>query len=100
MAEDLTANHKIRTVSELMVSIEDEINAVKSGEINDSRARLIFRGRTLQLKAAEMYLAAARMESKLRPQLAQRMGGLVIDHKPAPEKIEPPTPEVAEPTGT
>ena len=79
--DDMTGNGKIQTVADLMLSIEDEIKAVKSGDLKEAQARIIMRGRTLQLKGVELYLQAARFEAKLRPGLVKRL-------LPEPEKAE------------
>lgn len=86
--EDLTNNVKVRTVSDLMVSLEDEIAAIKDGTLKDSTARLVLRGRAIQMQAVGMYLQAARIEASLRPALGRRMG--IVDVKPA--AIEPGKP--------
>lgn len=84
MAEDLTTNRKIQTVSQLMMSLEDEIAAIKNGDLKENQGRLVLKARGLQIQGVQLYLQAARMESKLRPQLVERMGK-VIDLIPAPQ---------------
>jgi hypothetical protein len=82
--QDLTTNGKIQTVSDLMVNIEDEINAIKSGELKEGQARLVMRGRTIQMKGLELYLQAARIEANLRPALGRRMGVIEAAAEPVP----------------
>lgn len=96
--EDLSGNGKIRTVSDIMLSLEEEIAQVKSGEIKEAAARIVMRGRGYQLKAVELFLQATRQDAQLRKQLQARMGGVVIDLKEqGPEKIEPPKEEPEHP---
>ena len=72
--KDLTVDERIMTVSGLMVSVEDEIAAIKSGDLKEAQGRLVMKGRSLQMKGIELYLQAARIEARLRPGLAKRMG--------------------------
>lgn len=74
---DLTVNDKVKSVSGLMLSIEDEIAQIKSGELKEAQGRLVFKGRSLQMKAVEIALQAARLESSLRKDLAKRIGPVV-----------------------
>ena len=74
MTQDLATNEKVKTVSALMVSIEDEIAQIKSGELKETQGRLVFKGRSLQMKAVEIALQAARIEVSLRRDLAKRIG--------------------------
>lgn len=76
-AKDLTVNDKVRTVSGLMISIEDEIEKIKSGELQEGKGRLVFKGRQLQLKAVEIALQGARLESSLRKDLPRRIGPVI-----------------------
>lgn len=61
IVEDISQVPRLRTVSDLMASVEDEINAVKSGELKPETARLVMRGRALQFKGVELFLSAARL---------------------------------------
>ena len=70
---DLAVNEKVKNVSGLMISIEEEISQIKSGEIKEGVGRLVFKGRSLQMKAVEIALQAARLESSLRRDLAKRI---------------------------
>jgi len=88
--EDLTYHEKIKSVSDVMLSIEDEINAIKTGELKESQGRLVMKGRGYQLKAVDLYLQAARIEPKLRSQLAKRMGRVIDVTPPPPPKIAAP----------
>jgi len=74
---DLAVNEKVKNVSGLMISIEEEIAQIKSGEIKEGVGRLVFKGRSLQMKAVEIALQAARLESSLRRDLAKRIGPVV-----------------------
>ncbi len=74
---DLTVNDKVKNVSGLMISIEQEIEQIKSGEIKEGVGRLVFKGRSLQMKAVEIALQAARLESSLRKDLAKRIGPVI-----------------------
>ena len=53
------------------------------------------KGRSLQLKGIDLYLQAARLEPKLRPQLDKRMGP-AIDVSPRKEVEAPAAPPVEE----
>ncbi len=75
--KDLTVNDKVRTVSGLMISIEEEIEQIKSGALQEGKGRLVFKGRQLQLKAVEIALQGARLESSLRKDLPKRIGPVV-----------------------
>jgi len=79
--EDLTLEPKVAGMNQLMASIEAEIIAVKSGELKEATARLVFKGRSLQMKGLDLYLQAARMESKLRRGLRVRMGEEEVEMK-------------------
>ena len=74
-------HHGVRTVNDLMQSVEEEINALKDGTLNESKARVIAKNRDIQLKAFELVLNAAKLEAKLRPELTRRVG--LIDLTPA-----------------
>lgn len=54
-------NNKIKTVSDMMMALQQEIEDVKSGTLDESKARIVLKGRALQLKTAELQLQHARM---------------------------------------
>lgn len=51
----------IRTVADMFRAIQDEIDAVKNGDLPLDTARVVQRGRALQLKAAELNLQFLRI---------------------------------------
>lgn len=51
----------ISTVSDMMLALQEEIDAVKSGTLDESKARIVLKGRGLQLKTAELQLQYARL---------------------------------------
>jgi hypothetical protein len=52
---------QIRTVSDMVKAIQDEIDNLKTGALPADTARTVFRGRALQLKAAELNLQYQRI---------------------------------------
>ncbi len=52
---------QIKTVSSMMKALQEEIEAVKAGTLSESAARIVFKGRGLQLKTAELNLQFQRM---------------------------------------
>lgn len=44
-----------------MLALEAEIESVKSGALDESKARIVLKGRALQLKTAELQLQYARL---------------------------------------
>ena len=69
----LLDSKRIRTVSDLMVDLEEEIGQIKSGALKEGAARLVMTGRRLQMRAVEITIQAARLETSLRPYLAKRI---------------------------
>lgn len=53
--------NSINTVSDMMLSLQAEIDAVKDGTLDESKARIVLKGRGLQLKTAELQLQYARL---------------------------------------
>lgn len=51
----------ITTVSDMMLALQSEIDAVKNGTLDESKARIVLKGRGLQLKTAELQLQYARL---------------------------------------
>lgn len=51
----------ISTVSDMMLALQEEIDAVKAGTLDESKARIVLKGRGLQLKTAELQLQYARL---------------------------------------
>lgn len=49
------------SVSEMMVALQNEIDGVKDGTLEESKARIVLKGRGLQLKLAELQLQYARL---------------------------------------
>lgn len=76
MTTQLVQERKLRTVSDLMGDIEEEISQIKDGKLTEGRARLVGTFRRMQLRGVEIYLQAARLEAKLRSGLAARLGEL------------------------
>jgi hypothetical protein len=79
MSQDLSSNLNIQNLNQLMAKIETEINEVRSGKLPEGKARIMFRGRTLQLQGASLFLQAARLEARLRPSI---MDDLQVTPKP------------------
>lgn len=53
--------NQIKTVSDMMTQLQEEIEQVKTGGIDESKARVIARFRGLQLKTAELNLQFNRL---------------------------------------
>lgn len=64
----------LRTINDLMMSVELEIDSLKDGSLSEARARVIAKNRDIQLRAFELVLNAAKLEAKLRPELTRRLG--------------------------
>jgi hypothetical protein len=64
----INGNDRIKTVADMFRAIQEEIDAVKSGNLPLDTARVVQRGRALQLKAAELNL------NFLRVSRAERSG--------------------------
>lgn len=52
---------KLQTVSDMMQALQSEIADIKSGNLDDSKARLVARFRGLQLKNAELQIQYSRL---------------------------------------
>lgn len=74
MAENLARDSRIQTLSDLMQALEDEIGAVKTGDLKEKQAAHVLRGRSLQIRVLDIGVQAARLETKVRGPLFQRMG--------------------------
>jgi len=57
-----------------MDALEREIHEIKTGELTESKARLVVKNRDLQLKGVELMLQAARLEARFRTQVAAKLG--------------------------
>ena len=57
---------QIQTVADMFRAIENEINSVKDGTLPLDTARVVQRGRALQLKCAELNLQFQRVNRSLR----------------------------------
>lgn len=57
----------IKTVSDMMKALQEEIEAVKAGTLSESAARMVFRGRDLQLKTATLNLQFQRLNKGVKP---------------------------------
>lgn len=62
------------SINDLQNDIEREIAAIKSGDLSESKARIVAKNRDLQIRTVELMLAAARIEAKFRPALSQALG--------------------------
>jgi hypothetical protein len=62
MSEETKAvSSPISTVSDMMKALQEEIDSVKTGALDESKARIVLKGRGLQLKTAELQLQYARL---------------------------------------
>lgn len=52
---------QIKTVSDMMKALEQEIQDVKTGTLDESKARIVGKFRSLQLKTAELQIQYSRM---------------------------------------
>lgn len=86
--KDLTQHRTVRSVSDLMEALEEEIAAIKSGDLKEKPAGLVLRARGLQIRGAELFLSAARFESQLRKQLPARMGELPVAEEVVVKPVE------------
>ena len=59
---------QIKTTSDMMAQLQEEIEAVKSGTLEESKARVVSRFRALQLKTAELQLSYARLVKGRTPE--------------------------------
>lgn len=73
----------VRTINDLMVSVDEEIAQLKEGLLTEPKARVIAKNRELQLRAFELVLNAAKLEARLRPELGRRVGLQMIADTPA-----------------
>jgi len=58
----------VKTVSDMMRELQAEIEAVKNGKLDESKARVVARFRGLQLKTAELNLQFQRLTKGRLPQ--------------------------------
>lgn len=65
----------MKNVSDMMLALQEEIEAVKAGTLNESQARVIFKGRELQLKTAELNLKFQRLHKGIKPEQEMPMIG-------------------------
>jgi len=70
----VTAIPRFTNIVDLMDHIEIEIAEVKTGDLSESKGRLVVKNRDLQLRGVQLLLQAARLESKLRPAMMERLG--------------------------
>ena len=61
------AQEQIKTVADMMTALQGEIEAVKAGTITESLARVVFSGRKLQIKTAELQLQYKRISRSRKP---------------------------------
>lgn len=66
MSKELSQTTEIKTVGDMFRAIEQEISDVKSGSLPLDTARVVQRGRSLQLKAAELNIQFQRMNKAER----------------------------------
>lgn len=57
-----TSIKQIETVRDMMLALEQEIADVKTGKTPLETARIVLKGRDLQLKAAQLNIAHARLQ--------------------------------------
>lgn len=81
-----------RTINDLMDDLETEIADIKSGELSESKARVVAKNRGMQLKAVELILQAARIEARFRPALGERLGlppmAAIVEAKTPPKQVQ------------
>lgn len=61
MSDVPVTKNAISTVSDMMLALQEEIDSVKAGTLDESKARIVLKGRGLQLKTAELQLQYARL---------------------------------------
>ena len=54
-------NQVVKTTGDMMASLQADIDAVRNGKISESLARVVFTGRKLQIKTAELQLQYRRL---------------------------------------
>lgn len=81
---------QIRTVSDMVRALQEEIDNLKTGALPADTARTVFRGRALQLKAAELNLAYQRINRQAQKPKEPRELNLLNGN------MEPITPSPAE----
>jgi hypothetical protein len=99
MPRDLTQAPQIRTVAEMMLSMEADIAAVRSGSLSAERARIIQGYRKLQFQAVDLTLRAGRLSREVAGQVRQVIGS-VDEAKALPAPAPVPEPEMEERTAT
>lgn len=87
------ATKQVETVSDYMRTLEDEIAAIKSGELSENKGRVIFRGRALQLQAAALNLQYKRLNRGNSPQRDEGELKLITVAKTAKEEKKEPEPK-------
>jgi hypothetical protein len=75
---DLTTEPKIQTVSDIMTQIQADMAAARSGALRSDTARILMSGHKSLLKGVELYLQAARLESRTSPGLTKLVGGRAV----------------------
>ena len=73
MAEEQLQKPTIATVSGMIQTLEQEIADVKSGQLPESKARIVLKIRGLQLKTAELNLQYARIHKGRLPEKEMRL---------------------------
>ncbi len=54
-------NQVVKTTADMMASLQSDIEDVRNGKISESLARVVFTGRKLQIKTAELQLQYRRL---------------------------------------
>lgn len=83
-ASPITIVKRFRDVNQVMDDIENEIAAIKCGDLSESKARVVAKNRQMQIDAINLLLQAARIEARFRPALAGRLG---LDALPAEKQL-------------
>ena len=87
MAE--SKSNEIRTVSDMFKAIQDEIDSVKAGQLPLDTARVVQRGRALQIKAAELNLSFMRLNKaeRTRNREYSLLTGVAVDDPGKENKV-------------
>lgn len=83
---DLTT--KVQTISDMMIEMQTDMQAIRSGEMKEGTARLLIPMHRNKLRAVDAILAAARIDVGIRAQLAARIGRVTEPSKGEPLRLE------------
>jgi L-fucose isomerase-like protein len=84
---DLTNNGKVQSVSRMMIELQNVMRRIDNDEVDEKKGRLLLRAHAVNTKYVELYLQAARLDTRMRPEFIRNMIG-------APEAPEASAPTI------